>query len=113
MAFNLNVNRENLNALSIANWLDYLKRKFAMNNLAIAEWTGRTPSWVSRHLAMIQVETEVKNIQGKLGFEYTAAPAQITERQARAFRNAPEPLKIDFAKQLASGQEPLSAREMA
>jgi len=112
MAFTLNINRENLNDLSIANFLDYLKRKFEMNNLDIAEWTGRTPSWVSRHLAMIKTQAQVQEYQEKLGLDYAAAPQDLTERAARAFRSAPEPVKLDFARQLAIGGETPSAREI-
>jgi len=111
MAFTLNVNRENLNDLSIAHWLDYWKRKFGLTNLQICDWTGRTPSWVSRHLSMIKVQQELQTVQVGAGFEPTAAP-DMTERQARAFRNAPPPMKLDFVKQLARGEVPPSAREM-
>lgn len=113
MAFTLNVNRENLNDFSIANWLDYVKRKFGYNNLEIAEWTGRTPSWVSRHLSIIKTQEDLRGYQEKVGFNPATAPApDMTERQARAFRRAPEPVKLNFARQLAVGEEPLSAREM-
>jgi ParB/RepB/Spo0J family partition protein len=111
MAFTLNINRENLNSLSIANWIEFLKRKFNMTNTDICTLTGRKKAWVSRHLAMIQTHEEIKSLQQTLGMDYTAEP-NITERQSRAFRAASEPLKLEFVRQLAYGEEPPSAREM-
>ena len=111
MAFTLNINREELNDLSIASYLDYMKRKFGLSNLDLCEITGKKPGWISRHLSMIQVQQDLNTYQEELGFTPVASP-ELTERQARAFRSAPEPLKLDFAKSLAFGQEPPSAREM-
>ena len=60
---------------------------------------------------MIKVQQELRTYQEEAGFEPVAAP-DMTERQSRAFRAAPAPVKRDFAKQLSFGNEPPSAREM-
>lgn len=93
MAFSLNLNRENLTALAIANWLNYLQLKFAYSQAKLAQICGHSQSWVSRHLKMLQFMPKARPEQ--TGFTLEAEPKILpkSERQARAFRTAPEEIR--------------------
>ena len=93
MAFNLNLNRESLTALAIANWLNFMNLKFAYSQARLAQMCGRSQSWVSRHLKMMQFLPREEGEQ--TSFTYKAEPEILptSERQARAFLAAPEEIR--------------------
>jgi len=108
LAFVLNINRENLSAVSIANWLNFLKLKFQYSGEKLAEVSGRSPSWVSRHLSILKTEILEKTEQETLDF--STPPA--TERQARAFRTSPQEVKIRAMMEASETGILPSAREL-
>lgn len=93
MAFNLNLNRENLTALAIANWLNFMNLKFMYSQAKLAQMCGRSQSWVSRHLKMMEFIPREEPEQ--TSFSYKAEPEILptSERQARAFRTASEEIR--------------------
>jgi ParB family chromosome partitioning protein len=90
LAFNLNLNRENLTGLTIANWLNFIQLKFAYSQTKLAQMCGRSQSWVSRQLKMMDFVPRAKPDQ--TGFTYEAEPEvlSISEKQARVLRTVPE-----------------------
>lgn len=88
LAFILNLNRENLNAMSIAVWLGFMSRNFNLNQTELGLKIGRSRQWVSRYMLMIPKTTPKQQ-----PFDFTAAPAPKTERQSRALRTATEPVR--------------------
>jgi len=87
-AFTLNINRENLSPLSIANWLNFLRIRLGYTQEKLAEKAGRSQAWVSRHLSMLpQEEPEQQTLMQE------APPVPPTERQSRVLRRAPEEIR--------------------
>ena len=108
LAFTLNINRENLTAMSIANWLNVLKLKFGYSGEKLAEISGRSTSWVSRHLSILK--TELPEIeQETLNF---SIPEPRTERQARVLRRAPPEIRFEAMIEASKIGALPSAREL-
>lgn len=107
MAFVLNLNRENLNALSIATWLDFMSKRFNLTQSQLGARVARSQQWVSRYMLMLP-----KRDDSGEPFDFSAAPQPQTERQARALRTAPPPIRqraLDIS--LGTGELP-SGREI-
>lgn len=111
LAFTLNINRENLTAISIANWLNFLKLKFQYSGEKLAEISGRSSSWVSRHLSILKTETPSEMTEQET-LDFSAQPIPTTERQARAFRTSPPDIKIRAMMEATTTGRLPSAREL-
>jgi len=93
-----NVQRSSVTSIAIGNWLQLMQMKFQHTQQKLAEEMGKSQSWISRHLKLINSEIS-DNIN--VGSEF----------QARAFRSAPEGVQqqiLDTATEtgeLPSGRE--------
>jgi len=109
MAFTLNVNRENLTALSIARWLSWMQKRWGYTQEKLGKIAGRGQPWVSRYLAMLNMVPKAK--PGQTGFSYEIeedAPQPHTEFQSRILTTLPPDVKVSV---LLDGKIP-SGREM-
>jgi len=104
MAFSLNLTRENLSAYAIAAALWFFKNTYNRTQTQLGEKFGRTQPWVSRHMALIQ---EDELIVG--GLDFSQQP--VTEREARALRNAPDHIREQAMQEAMAGAPP-SARDI-
>jgi len=92
VALILNVQRSNVPSAGIGNWLQLMQMKFGYSQEKLAEKVGKSQTWVSRHLGLVQSRTE-ETTTGEI------VPHGIileSERQARALRSAPEDLRKDI-----------------
>jgi len=114
LAFTLNVNRENLSPLSIANWLNFWRIRFGYTQDKLSEKAGRSQSWVSRHLSMLQFsEPSSEPTQQIFSQEPTTSVSpEITERQTRVLRRAPEDVRLEVIAEAMHGGTLPSSREL-
>ena len=112
LAFNLNLNRESLTALAIANWLNFMNLKFAYSQAKLAQMCGRSQSWVSRHLKMMQFLPREETEQTSFSYEARPEILPTSERQARAFRAAPEEIREAAMMEASESGELPSAAEL-
>jgi len=97
VALVLNVQRSNVPSVGIGNWLQLMQLKFGYSQEKLAEKVGKSQSWVSRHLKLVESEIEETASYEKRG----DIPGEImsrgiifeSERQMRALRSAPEDVR--------------------
>jgi len=82
----LNVHRKDLSDMEKARLLKAMKDKFGYTQEQLAQIVKKSQSWVSRHLQMLEFESEgIRDIMPR-GIK----PEQLTEGQARALLSKPE-----------------------
>jgi ParB family chromosome partitioning protein len=101
--FTENLQREDLSNMEKARMLDFLTKKFGYTQEALAQKLGKSKGWVSRHIAMLELE---KVAPGQL------QTGEITERQAREILAAPEEKREEILDQINETGEVPSAREL-
>ena len=84
MAIVENVQRSDLNAIDRANSFDRLMREFSLTNLDIATRTGKSPSYVSNSLRLLELPDALKDglISGVISEGHARALSAIPETQA-------------------------------
>ncbi|MFZ2202102.1 MAG: ParB/RepB/Spo0J family partition protein [Microgenomates group bacterium] len=84
MAIVENVQRSDLNPIDRANSFDRLMREFSLTNLDIATRTGKSPSYVSNSLRLLELPDALKDglISGVITEGHARALAAIPETQA-------------------------------
>lgn len=90
--FSENIHREDLSDMEKARWLDFMIKKFGHTQEALAQKVGKSKAWVSRHIAMLELE---KVHPGEL------QTGELTERQAREILAAPEEKREEIIDQIA------------
>jgi ParB family chromosome partitioning protein len=101
--FSENIQREDLSDMEKARMLNFLTTKFGYTQEALAQKLGKSKGWVSRHIAMLELE---KVAPGQL------QTGEITERQAREILAAPEEKREEILDQINETGEVPSAREL-
>ena len=101
--FSENIQREDLSDMEKARMLNFLTTKFGYTQEALAQKLGKSKGWVSRHIAMLELE---KVAPGQL------QTGEITERQAREILAAPEEKREEILDQINEAGEIPSAREI-
>ena len=97
-----NIQRYDLSDYEKARMLKYLMDKFGWKQKEIAQKIGKSETWVSRHLAILELE---KIAHGQLPIE------SITERQARAILSAPEEKRKEIIEKVKeTGEIPSSLK---
>jgi ParB-like chromosome segregation protein Spo0J len=116
VALVLNVQRSNVPSVGIGNWLQLMQMKFGYSQGKLAEKVGKSQSWVSRHLKLVESKIEEMNSYEKRG----DIPGEImsrgiifeSERQARALRSAPEDVRRSILEGASETGELPSGREI-
>lgn len=101
--FSENIQREDLSDMEKARMLNFLTTKFGYTQEALAQKLGKSKGWVSRHIAMLELE---RVAPGQL------QTGEITERQAREILAAPEGKREEILDQINETGEVPSAREL-
>jgi len=108
IALVLNIQRSNVPSAGIGNWLQLMQMKFGYSQEKLADRVGKSQTWVSRHLKLVQSKIE-ETITGEI------MPHGIileSERQARALRSAPDDLRQDILEEAHETGELPSGREI-
>lgn len=104
-----NVQRSNVTSMSIGNWLQLMQMKFQYSQQKLAEEIGKSQTWVSRHLKLMNSKIAESAAFSERGENIGEnMPRGITEFQARAFRAAPD----DIQQQILEGATVPSGSEI-
>lgn len=104
IALVLNVQRSNVPSAGIGNWLQLMQMKFGYSQEKLADRVGKSQTWVSRHLKLVQSKIEEKIAPDGIILE--------SERQARALRLAPEDIRQGILEGARETGELPSGREI-
>jgi len=108
-----NVQRSSVTSMAIGNWLQLMQMKFQHSQQKLAEETGKSQAWVSRHLKLVKSKIEETAASIETGENNREnIPRGITEFQARALRSAPEGIKQQILDSAVETGELPSGREI-
>jgi len=104
IALVLNIQRSNVPSAGIGSWLQLMQMKFGYSQEELADRMGKSQTWVSRHLKLVQSKIDEEIVPDGIILE--------SERQARALRSAPEDLRQDILEGARETGELPSGREI-